>query len=140
MQQPFVQIPTPTKIHDGLFMGNAMAAADIEWLTLNQVTHIANCAGLDTPSHQYQHQGVQYLVFDWTESQIQTQLFGPGDTTLMSFMQFVHKARDCGGSVLIHGNDSESRACCLLIGYFMKNFGWNLFKTLEFINSRKRDA
>ena len=27
-----------------------------------------------------------------------------------------------------------------MVGYFMKHFGWNIFKTLEFINPRNKDA
>lgn len=43
----------PLKLIDGLFMGNALAASDLDWLTLNQVTHIINCAGLDLPLREY---------------------------------------------------------------------------------------
>ena len=27
----------------------------------------------------------------------------------------------------------------MIVGYLMKHFGWNIFKTLEFVNSRNRD-
>lgn len=88
-----IQIPGPNKIFDGMFMGNNLAASDYDWLSMNQVTHIVNCAGVDLPFKQYEKQGINYLTFEWTETIIQTQLFGNGDSNLNSFIQFVEKAR-----------------------------------------------
>lgn len=41
------------KIYDGMFMGNQIAATDLDWLTTNKVTHIVNCAFQDIPHKHY---------------------------------------------------------------------------------------
>jgi hypothetical protein len=54
-------IPGPIKIIDGVFMGNSLASSDLDWLTVNHVTHIVNCAGKDLPSREYEEEGIKYL-------------------------------------------------------------------------------
>jgi hypothetical protein len=44
---------------------------DIEWLTLNQITHIVNCAGRQSLNNTTVR-GMCFLTFDWSESNIQT--------------------------------------------------------------------
>jgi hypothetical protein len=39
------QFRGPVKIKDGLYMGDLIAAQDLEFLMTNKVTNIINCAG-----------------------------------------------------------------------------------------------
>lgn len=62
----------PTKIKDGLFMGDFAAAhvplhatQDYEWVCMNQVTHIINCCGREV-ENAFEQQGIRYLTFPWT--------------------------------------------------------------------------
>lgn len=42
-----------------------------------------------------------------------------------------------GESCLIHSMHGKSRACAVMVAYFMKKYNWSLNKCLEFINSKK---
>jgi transcription initiation factor TFIID subunit TAF12 len=54
------------RIMDGLFVGNAMAAQDDDFLFSNKVTHIVNCAGLEA-ANIFIDNGVEYLTFPWRD-------------------------------------------------------------------------
>jgi hypothetical protein len=41
--------------------------------------------------------------------------------------------------VLIHSIRGQSRCICIVAGYLIKKFNWSLFKTLEFLSSRRPD-
>jgi hypothetical protein len=45
------------------------------------------------------------------------------------------KAEGC----LVHSLKGLSRSCCIFAGYFMRKFRWTLYKTLEFLHSRRPD-
>jgi len=53
--------------------------------------------------------------------------------------EFIEEANEVGESVLVHSVRGQSRACCALTAYFMVKYKWNLYKTLEFLNSRRPD-
>jgi protein-tyrosine phosphatase len=42
-------------------------------------------------------------------------------------------------SVLVHSVRGQSRSSCVIAVYLMRKFRWTLFKTLEFLNSRRPD-
>jgi len=44
-----------------------------------------------------------------------------------------------GEAVLIHSIRGQSRCICIVAGYLIKKFRWSLFKTLEFLSSRRPD-
>lgn len=44
-----------------------------------------------------------------------------------------------GEGCLVHSLKGLSRSCCVLAAYFMKKFKWTLYKTLEFLHSRRPD-
>lgn len=54
-----------TKIKDGLFIGDAEASQDPEFIELNKITFVINCAGRQLPNLWEQH-GLHYLTFPWT--------------------------------------------------------------------------
>ena len=54
-----------TKIKDGLFVGDAEASQDPEFIELNKITFVINCAGRQLPNLWEQH-GLHYLTFPWT--------------------------------------------------------------------------
>lgn len=53
-----------TKIKDGLFIGDAEASQDSEFIELNKITFVINCAGRQLPNLWEQH-GLHYLTFPW---------------------------------------------------------------------------
>ncbi len=65
---------------------------------------------------------------------------------------FIEDAVKLGEGVLVHSLKGQSRSCCVLTAYFMKRFPfkenffyifiryrWSLYKTLEFLTSRRSD-
>jgi hypothetical protein len=52
------------KIKDGLFIGDEMAAQDLEFVVANKVTRIINWAGRQIPNH-WEPIGVIYMTFFW---------------------------------------------------------------------------
>lgn len=58
------------KVKDGLFVGDELAAKDLEFIEGNKVTHIVNCAGDQVPN-QWESLGIHYLVYTWQDSDLQ---------------------------------------------------------------------
>lgn len=54
------------KIKDALFIGDELAAQDLEFVVNNKVTHIINCSGRQIPNH-WEPIGVAYLTFYWLD-------------------------------------------------------------------------
>ena len=54
------------KIKDGLFIGDEMAAQDLEFVVANKVTRVINCAASQIPNH-WEPIGVIYLHFNWSD-------------------------------------------------------------------------
>lgn len=40
---------------------------------------------------------------------------------------------------MVHSVRGQSRASCAIVGYFMMKYNWGVYKTLEFLNSRRQD-
>lgn len=70
-----------TKIKDGLFIGDAEASQDPEFIELNKITFVINCAGHQLPNLWEQH-GLHYLTFPWT-SEPNCVLFDGGNVVVV---------------------------------------------------------
>jgi hypothetical protein len=88
---------------------------DIEWLSLNQITHIINCAGRHCQNNSV-IKGMSFLTFDWGEATVQNII---DQTVINAIVGFIEEARQEHGTVLVHGWHSESRPFCLIAIYFM---------------------
>jgi hypothetical protein len=93
----------------------AMPMQDIEWLSLNQITHIINCAGRHCQNNSVV-KGMSFLTFDWGEATTQNII---DQTVINAIVGFIEEARQEHGTVLVHGWRSESRPFCLIAIYFM---------------------
>lgn len=69
-----------TKVKDGLFVGDAEASQDPEFIELNKITFVINCAGRQLPNLWEQH-GLHYLTFPWT-SDPECTLFDGGNVVI----------------------------------------------------------
>lgn len=125
------------KIKDALFIGDELAAQDLEFVVNNKVTHIINCSGRQIPNH-WEPIGVAYLTFYWLDVDNQV-LFDKNDKITTEILNFIEEAHEKGESVLVHSNRGQSRASAVLVVYFIQKYKWTLFKTLEFLNSRRPD-
>lgn len=61
------------------------------------------------------------------------------DKITTEILNFIEEAHEKGESVLVHSNRGQSRASAVLVVYFIQKYKWTLFKTLEFLNSRRPD-
>ena len=66
-------------------------------------------------------------------------MFDQQDKITTEINNFIDEAHSKGESVLIHSLRGQSRASVVLAVYFMQKYKWTLFKTLEFLNSRRPD-
>lgn len=65
------------KIRDGLFLGDQYSPQDLEFLAVNKISHIVNCAGRQL-QNQWTQVGVKYLTFYWLDDDRQL-LFDDND-------------------------------------------------------------
>ncbi|CAN0582334.1 unnamed protein product, partial [Ectocarpus sp. 12 AP-2014] len=96
-----------TKINDGLFIGDAEASQDPEFIELNKITFVINCAGRQLPNLWEQH-GLHYLTFPWTSDPDCT-LFDGGNVVIEQITNFIDEAAEKGDSVLVHSLDGRGR-------------------------------
>lgn len=125
------------KVKDGLFIGDELAAQDLEFVVANKVTRVINCCGRQVPNH-WEPIGVIYLTYFWVDADNQTVL-DPRDVVSNEIFRFIEEALEGAESVLIHSVRGQSRSCCVLSAYMMKKYNWGLRKTMEFLSSRRPD-
>lgn len=109
-----------TKIKDGLFIGDAEASQDPEFIELNKITFVINCAGHQLPNLWEQH-GLHYLTFPWT-SEPNCVLFDGGNVVIVQ----VSARPDCSGTVgnqqLRTVNQTLWDAFCTTLNVNIRNF------------------
>ena len=66
-------------------------------------------------------------------------LFDTKERVTEEIFNFVEEALQKTESVLVHSVRGQCRSSCVLAAYFMRKYRWTLFKTLEFLNSRRPD-
>ncbi len=121
------------KVKDGLFMGDKYSCQNLEFLVTNKVTHIINCSSKEL-NNQWSALGIIYLSLPWQETD-NAVLFDSLDRIL----SFIDKSSYRQESCLVHSVKGQSRSSCVIASYFMLKYHWNLYKTLEFLNSRRSD-
>lgn len=125
------------KVKDGLFIGDELAAQDLEFVVSNKVTRIVNCCGRQVPNH-WESIGVVYLTYFWVDADNQV-ILDQRDVVANEIFRFVEGALEGAESVLIHSVRGQSRSCCVLTSYMIQKHSWGLRKTLEFLSFRRPD-
>lgn len=123
------------KVKDGLFLGDQYSSQDLEFLAVNKISHIVNCAGRQL-QNQWTTVGVKYLTFYWLDDDRQL-LFDDMDQVAIEIQNFIDEAASDFYGILVHSIRGQSRACCVICIYLMQKFNWSLMKSLEYINSRR---
>ncbi|KAA0168935.1 hypothetical protein FNF27_01923 [Cafeteria roenbergensis] len=125
------------KLKDGLFLGDAEAAQDIDFLAANKILKIINCSGRQAPN-LYEAAGVRYLTYFWPQSG-NCIIFDESNAVLDEIYSFIEDTLADGLSVLVHSTDGVSRACFCACIYFMLKYRWTLAKTLQYMQSKRPD-
>ena len=135
------------RLIDGLYLGDVFASRDFNFLTLNKINHVVNCAGKEIQNNdsgfipgtnKQIHTDLKFLTFYWVDDDRQL-IFDDEDQVPKEIVRFIDESLMSGFSVLVHSMRGQSRASVVAIIYFMEKFQWSLLKTLEFINSRRPD-
>lgn len=125
------------KVKDGLFIGDELAAQDLEFVVSNKVTRIINTSGRQVPNH-WESIGVVYLTYYWVDADNQV-ILDQKDAVASETFRFIEEALANAESILIHSVRGQSRSCCILAAYMMRKYSWGLRKTMEFLSFRRPD-
>ncbi|GET88305.1 dual specificity protein phosphatase, putative [Leishmania tarentolae] len=131
------------RIKDGIFAGNAGAAADKTLLIMNKITHIINCAGAEVPDFFLGEPGFSYLSFPWKDvagSVCTTILFDAADDNIHRAVQFIDEALAAGECVLVHSVYGNSRSPALIAAYMIMKYGWKLESALLYLKMAHPDS
>eukprot|EP00906_Rhabdomonas_costata_P019325 RCo028233 len=109
--------PPITPIIEGqLYLGDRVAAADLDLLRSFGVTHVVNAA-LEQPSFHFDE--LVYYNCNLLDIFFETMDFeGP--------LAFIQEALDQGGVVFVHCMQGKSRSASLVIAYVMRAYGMSL--------------
>ncbi|CAD8186121.1 unnamed protein product [Paramecium pentaurelia] len=123
---------TPTRIIDGLFIGDQSAAHDLEFLITNKITKVINCAGKQIPNH-WESIGIEYLTYGWIESDNQ---YAIDHSRCFSF---INDNLEAGEAVLVHSIKALNRSVFVIAVFLMRKFKWTLQKTLQYVQNLKNN-
>ncbi|KAG5479778.1 hypothetical protein LSCM4_05786 [Leishmania orientalis] len=131
------------RIKDGIFAGNAGAAADRTLLVMNKITHIINCAGAEVADFFLGEPGFSYLSFPWKDaagSVCTTILFDAADDNIRRVVHFIDEALAAGECVLVHSVYGNSRSPALIAAYMIMKYGWKLESALLYLKMAHPDS
>eukprot|EP01064_Diplonema_japonicum_P032660 TRINITY_DN6193_c0_g1_i4.p1 TRINITY_DN6193_c0_g1~~TRINITY_DN6193_c0_g1_i4.p1 ORF type:complete len:437 (+),score=57.74 TRINITY_DN6193_c0_g1_i4:479-1789(+) len=111
------------RVKDGIFVGNVAASRDPGFLGTNKVTHVINCAGMET-GNTFQAYGMHYLQLHWRDApgvQVIDASTGEG-RTVKQLREFIDKPLSKGECVLIHSIFGVNRCCVAAASYLMSKY------------------
>eukprot|EP00762_Andalucia_godoyi_P000076 ANDGO_02379.mRNA.1 hypothetical protein (macronuclear) len=121
------------KIKDGLFIGNAEASRDIEFLSNNKISHLINCAALEVPN-SLQVYGFRYLSYPWRDSD-STIILDAQDRNVSEFVKFIERCLQKAEGCLIFSVNGQSRSVCVCLAYLMRHYQWRLQSAYDFVRT-----
>ncbi|KAL4456172.1 hypothetical protein ABPG74_014133 [Tetrahymena malaccensis] len=125
------------KIKDAIFIGDFNSPHEKDFLITNKITTIINCAQgqIRTITHPFP---LKIIEFNWKDSDDQI-ILDEKDENINKIYEAIFETVDKGESVLVCSMRGQSRALTLISAFFMKRYKWTLYKTLEFMNSKRSD-
>ena len=126
-----------SKVKDGFFIGDRISAISIEVITEFKISHIINTTG-EQIINQWESIGINYLTINWSENENQI-LFDINDEIAEKIVEFIDKALFLGEGVLAHSFNGKNRVCIVSIIYLMKKYKWSLYKSMQYLKSKKND-
>ncbi|KAL6069885.1 Protein phosphatase Slingshot 3, variant 2 [Balamuthia mandrillaris] len=125
----------PTRVVEGLYLGNEWNAIDRELLIELDVSAVVNAAWPNVRNHFEADEGFKYLwleVYEDPKEDI-AQHFDPS-------VDFIEEALKEGRTSLVHSKSGNSRATSLCVAYLMRSRGWPLFNALLHIKRLRASA
>ena len=113
-----------SKIKEGFYIGDRIAAISIEVIIQFKITHIINATGNQIMNH-WESVGIKYLTLKWLENESQF-LFDNKDELPNKIVEFIDTALDTGEGLLGHSVKGQNRICIVVLIYLMKKYKWSL--------------
>jgi hypothetical protein len=127
-----------SKIKEGFYIGDKIAAISIEVVVQFKLTHMINASG-NQIINQWETIGMKYLTLNWSESPNQI-LFDSNDEIADKILFFIDDSCINGEGLLAHSFKGQDRVCCVVLIYLMKKYKWSLKKSMEYLKSKKQDV
>ena len=137
-QDAFTEVINISKIKDGFFIGDKLAAISIDVIIQFKITHFINATGSQI-MNQWESLGISYLTLNWSENERQI-LFDSKDEIANRIVQFIDNSLVEGEGLLAHSFKGQNRVCIVVLIYLMKKYKWSLNKSLDYLKSKKNDV
>ena len=137
-QDYITEVLNISKVKEGFYIGDKIAAISIEVVVQFKLTHIINASGSQV-INQWESIGMKYLTLNWEESNTQT-LFDPKDEIADKILFFIEDSFINGEGILAHSFKGKNRVCIVVLIYLMKKYKWSLKKSMEYLKSKKQDV
>jgi len=113
-----------------LFLGNMKDASDVEAMSRLGIDHVLNVTAV-SPAYQMSAK-ITYKQLHAADNGYQNlkQYFDEA-------FEFIDKARNCGGAVLVHCQAGVSRSPTIAIAYLIKYFSMSMVEAYKFVKSRR---
>ena len=126
-----------SKINEGFFISDKLAALNPCLLMQFKISHIINATGSPIYNN-FEQLGIKYFTLNWSEKSSQ-KLFDPQDNIATQITSFIDSALNNGQGLLAHSVKGNNRVCIVVLIFFMKRYLWTLNKSLDFLRSRKKE-
>ena len=137
-QEAMTEVINISKIKDGFFIGDKLAAISIDVVIQFKITHFINATG-NQVMNQWESLGIIYLTLNWSENERQI-LFDGKDEIADKIVQFIDNSFVEGEGLLAHSFKGQNRVCLVVIIYLMKKYKWSLNKSMDYLKSKKNDV
>ena len=137
-QDYITEVLNISKIKEGFYIGDKIAAISIEVVVQFKLTHMINASG-NQIINQWETIGMKYLTLNWSENTNQI-LFDPNDEIAEKILFFIDDSFSNGEGLLAHSFKGQNRVCIVVLIYLMKKYKWSLKKSMEYLKSKKQDV
>ena len=137
-QDYITEVLNISKIKEGFYIGDKIAAISIEVVVQFKLTHMINASG-NQIINQWETIGMKYLTLNWSENPNQI-LFDPNDEIADKILFFIDDSFINGEGLLAHSFKGQNRVCIVVLIYLMKKYKWSLKKSMEYLKSKKQDV
>ena len=118
------------KIKEGFYVGDYIAATNLEVVLQFKLTHMINATGNQIPC-AWESIGIKYLTLNWAEK-VNQNLFDSKDEIANKIVQYIDDSLIKGEGLLAYSVNGKNRVCIVVLIYLMKKYKWSLDKSMEY--------
>eukprot|EP01006_Ploeotia_vitrea_P056424 TRINITY_DN68099_c2_g2_i2.p1 TRINITY_DN68099_c2_g2~~TRINITY_DN68099_c2_g2_i2.p1 ORF type:complete len:202 (-),score=2.30 TRINITY_DN68099_c2_g2_i2:1287-1892(-) len=112
-----------------LWIGDAAAAANATKLQQHNISHVLNVSREPNSSLGSGVETLQIPICD--------KIAEPISESFPAVIDFIRKAKESGGSVLVHCKGGVSRSPTVVMAYLMNQYGMSYKKTMDFVMNKR---